>query len=53
MEKTDKVIYNRISKLVLETARSPFEGKGKPEALKHDFEGYWSRPITDEHRLVY
>jgi toxin YoeB len=39
--------------LIVETARTPFEGTGKPEALKHDLKGYWSRRINDEHRLVY
>ena len=33
--------------------RTPFEGMGKPEPLKHSLQGYWSRRITDEHRLVY
>ncbi|MGN6601632.1 MAG: Txe/YoeB family addiction module toxin [Ginsengibacter sp.] len=36
-----------------EISRNPFEGKGKPEPLKHNLKGYWSRRITDEHRLVY
>jgi len=49
----NKSIYNRLNKLILETARTPFEGTGKPEALKHDLKGYWSRRINDEHRLVY
>ena len=49
----DKTMYNRLNKLIIETARSPFEGTGKPEALKHDLKGYWSRRINDEHRLVY
>ena len=52
-QKTDKSVYNKINKLLVETARTPFEGSGKPEPLKHDFKGYWSRRITDEHRLVY
>lgn len=45
----DKKIYQKIK----EIDRNPFVGIGKPEALKHDFAGYWSRRITDEHRLVY
>jgi toxin YoeB len=49
----DKTIYKRLNKLIIETARTPFIGTGKPEALKHDLKGYWSRRITDEHRLVY
>lgn len=49
----NKSIYNRLNKLILESARTPFEGTSKPEALKHDLKGYWSRRINDEHRLVY
>jgi len=45
----NKDIYKRLQKIILETARAPFEGTGKPEPLKHDFKGYWSRRITDEH----
>jgi len=43
----------RINFLIQEIQRSPFEGIGKPEALKHDLSGYWSRRISDEHRIVY
>ena len=43
----------RIVKLIKEVQRTPFEGTGKPEALKHEFAGCWSRRIDDEHRLVY
>ncbi|MBK7883849.1 MAG: Txe/YoeB family addiction module toxin [Chitinophagaceae bacterium] len=50
---SNKSIYTRLNKLILETARTPFEGTGKPEALKHDLKGYWSRRINDEHRRVY
>lgn len=50
---SNKAIYNRLNKLIKECARTPFEGTGKPEALKYDFKGYWSRRINDEHRLVY
>ena len=42
-----------LVKLIKEVQRIPFTGTGKPEALKHDLGGYWSRRITDEHRLVY
>ncbi len=49
----NKDIYKRLQKLIQETARTPFDGTGKPEALKHDLKGYWSRRINDEHRLVY
>lgn len=51
--KTDVKVLKKILSLVDETRRSPFEGIGKPEALKHDLRGYWSRRITQEHRLVY
>lgn len=43
----------RILRLVQETGRTPFEGLGKPEPLKHALAGCWSRRIDDEHRLVY
>jgi toxin YoeB len=51
--KIDKNVQKRINELIRETLRTPFEGKGKPEPLKGNFSGYWSRRITDEHRLVY
>ena len=51
--KTDKKVFQRINLLIKEMKRTPFEGLGKPEALKHALSGYWSRRITDEHRLVY
>jgi toxin YoeB len=46
-------MVERINKLIQETQREPFAGIGKPEALKHALTGYWSRRITDEHRMVY
>jgi toxin YoeB len=49
----NKKIFFRIGKLIKECAKSPFTGTGKPEALKHDLKGYWSRRISDEHRLIY
>ncbi len=49
----DRKIWKRIVDLLNEVSRTPFEGKGKPEPLKHQFKGYWSRQITDEHRLIY
>jgi toxin YoeB len=49
----NKTIYNRLNKLINEAARTPFEGSCKPEALNHDFKGYCSRRINDEHCLVY
>lgn len=50
---TDQKILKRINALIKETARTPFAGTGKPEALKHALAGYWSRRINDEHRMVY
>ncbi|MFN8344399.1 MAG: Txe/YoeB family addiction module toxin [Spirosomataceae bacterium] len=52
-QETDRKIVKRINELIKECLRVPFEGKGKPEALKGNLSGYWSRRITDEHRLVY
>ena len=49
----DKRVLRRINTLIKDTACNGNEGIGKPEALKHGFHGYWSRRITDEHRLVY
>ena len=49
----DRKIAKRIIRLIRDIERDPFEGLGKPEPLKHDLSGFWSRRITDEHRLVY
>ncbi len=49
----DKKIYAKIVNLIKDIQRDPFSGLGKPEALKHDLSGLWSRRITKEHRLVY
>ncbi|GAA4065136.1 Txe/YoeB family addiction module toxin [Streptomyces shaanxiensis] len=49
----DPKILKRINRLVKEIQRTPFEGAGKPEPLKENLSGWWSRRITDEHRLVY
>lgn len=46
-------IQKKISQLLTAIKESPFSGVGKPEALKHELSGYWSRRITIEHRLVY
>ncbi|GAA2203462.1 Txe/YoeB family addiction module toxin [Sinomonas flava] len=50
---TDRATLKRVNRLIEECLRTPFAGIGKPEALKHQLAGYWSRRITDEHRLVY
>jgi toxin YoeB len=49
----DKKLHARLQKLILETAKTPFEGTGKPEPLKYELKGLWSRRINEEHRLVY
>ena len=52
-KKRDQVIFNKILDLLDEVSRHPFDGVGKPEALKFELSGCWSRRITREHRLVY
>jgi toxin YoeB len=52
-QKTDPKVVKRINAVIKDIRRSPFEGIGKPEPLKHGLSGYWSRRITDEHRLIY
>ena len=49
----DRKIAARIVRLIREIERQPFEGVGRPEPLRHDLAGFWSRRITQEHRLVY
>lgn len=49
----NKKIQNKIKELIKEALRTPFKGKGKPEPLKHDKEGRWSRRINEKDRLVY
>ncbi len=46
-------LVKKIFDLISAIQKNPFEGIGKPEALKHDYQGYWSRRITDKHRLLY
>jgi len=50
---TDKNIFKKINGLIKECLRTPFTGLGKPEPLKHELAGTWSRRIDREHRLVY
>jgi toxin YoeB len=52
-QETDRRLVLRIHQLIQAIQRSPFEGIGKPEPLRHAFRGYWSRRINDEHRIVY
>ena len=49
----DKKVLKKVNELLKDISRSPYEGIGKPEPLKHALSGFWSRRITDEHRLVY
>ncbi len=50
----DRKIVKKINTLLADIGRDkPYEGIGKPEPLKHAFSGFWSRRITDEHRLIY
>ncbi|OGV27507.1 MAG: toxin YoeB [Legionellales bacterium RIFCSPHIGHO2_12_FULL_37_14] len=52
-QKNDKKILQKTNELIKAIIRDPFSGIGKPESLKHALDGYWSRRITQEHRLVY
>jgi toxin YoeB len=49
----DRKTLKRVNKLILDSQRSPFSGLGKPEPLKENLSGFWSRRIDDTHRLVY
>lgn len=52
-QSTDRTILKRINHLIKEIERDPFSGIGKPEPLKHQLSGFWSRRIDSQHRLVY
>ena len=52
-QQTDKAMLRRVNALIRDIQRDPFDGIGKPEPLKFNFSGYWSRRIDDEHRVVY
>ncbi|GHU25560.1 toxin YoeB [Betaproteobacteria bacterium] len=52
-QQSDKNILKRINELIKDIKRSPFAGIGKPEALKYNLAGFWSRRINSEHRLIY
>jgi toxin YoeB len=52
-QNNDRKMLKRINILIKETKRNPFEGIGKPEALKHALSGYYSRRISEEHRFIY
>ena len=48
----DKKMLRKINELIKDIQRTPFEGRGKPEPLKYDLSGFWSRRIVREHRMV-
>jgi len=50
---TDRRMVKKVNELIKEACRTPFEGKGKPEPLRRNLAGFWSRRITAEHRFVY
>lgn len=52
-QETDKAKLKRINQLIRDIQRDPFSGIGKPEPLRHQLTGLWSRRIDDEHRLIY
>jgi toxin YoeB len=52
-QQTDKKTTRRIHELIKDTMREPFSGIGKPEPLRFALSGFWSRRITEEHRMVY
>jgi toxin YoeB len=52
-QNSDAKLVKRIHELIKDSARIPFSGIGKPEPLRFVYAGYWSRRITDEHRMVY
>ena len=52
-QQTDKAVVAKINELIRDTLRNPFSGLGKPEPLRENLKGFWSRRITGEHRLVY
>jgi toxin YoeB len=49
----DKKLFKKINEIIKDIIRSPFSGIGKPEPLRYELSGYWSRRINEEHRLVY
>jgi toxin YoeB len=52
-QKNDKRVLSRINTILQDISRNPYSGIGKPELLKHKYQGFWSRRITEEHRLIY
>lgn len=52
-QKLDTKILRRVNELIKVVVRTPFDGKGKPEPLRYELKGFWSRRIDQEHRLIY
>jgi toxin YoeB len=52
-QETDRRVLKKINALIKECTRSPYSGAGKPEQLRQNLSGWWSRRITEEHRLIY
>jgi len=52
-QEQDRKMLKRVNRLIEECRRTPFDGVGNPEPLKHNWSGFWSRRINQEHRLVY
>jgi toxin YoeB len=52
-QKIDKKMLKRINLLLKDISRQPYDGIGRPEPLKHNYRGFWSRRIDEEHRLIY
>ena len=52
-QENDQNVLTRLNGLIVETMRQPFQGTGKPEPLRNQMAGWWSRRITEEHRLFY
>lgn len=51
--KEDREVFQKIDRLLQEISREPFKGIGKPEPLRYQWKGFWSRRLTDEHRIIY
>ncbi len=52
-QENDPTLLKRLNALISDTMRNPFQGIGKPEALRYEMSGWWSRRLSEEHRLVY
>ena len=53
LSQVNQKLLKRVFEIIDDIIKHPFEGIGKPEPLKHNLKGYWSRRVTDEHRLIY